>query len=114
MIDVHHLDRAVGSVLRKARELVGLSLSDVARLTGDRFKPSTVAGYERGERSISVSRFLTLARFYGKRPGELLSEAVSGSERAGEEDVVVVLPHEDASGVASAVNSSDSRSQEMD
>ena len=91
MIVVHHLDQAVGSALRRARGLMGVSLNDVARLTGDRFKPSTVAGYERGERSISVSRFVDLARFYGASPDGLLVQAMAGSEPGGEE-VLVVLP----------------------
>lgn len=70
---------------------MGLSLSDVARLTGGRFKPSTVAGYERGERSISLSRFAALARFYGAHPPDLLAEALVRS-RLREAEVVVVLP----------------------
>lgn len=95
MIDVHHLDQAVGSALREAREHTGLSLNDVARLTGGRFKPSTVAGYERGERSLSVSRFLALARFYGISPDHLLAQVKAGSEQRADE-VVVVLPHGDS------------------
>lgn len=74
---------------------MGLSLNDVARLTGGRFKPSTVAGYERGERSLSVSRFLALARFYGISPDDLITQVAAGSEQRADE-VVVVLPHGDS------------------
>lgn len=91
IIIVHHLDRAVGSALRRARDVAGLTLKDVERLTEGRFKPSTVAGYERGERSISVSRFLALARFYGALPDGLLADAMVFSDYDIEE-LVVVLP----------------------
>lgn len=71
-----HFDRAVGAVLRRARQEEGLSLQDVARRTGGRFKTSTVAGYERGERSISLQRFAALAGFYHRLPDQLLGEAL--------------------------------------
>jgi len=42
-----------------------------------RFKPSVIGGYERGERSISLSRFCELARFYGVPPDRLLAEVMA-------------------------------------
>jgi len=105
MIGVHHLDRAVGTALRRARDAAGLSLKDVERLTEGRFKPSTVAGYERGERSISVSRFLSLARFYSTHPDEILSDALS-LIRHGDMEVVVVLPGDVAETVNAATRTS--------
>ncbi|HEX6262799.1 MAG TPA: helix-turn-helix transcriptional regulator [Actinomycetota bacterium] len=91
---MHHLDGIVGSALRQARERTGLSLKDVERLTNGRFKPSTVAGYERGERSITVSRFVALARFYGARPSGLLSDATHAQE--GRKRLVMVVPEDAA------------------
>lgn len=105
VLDVHHLDRAVGTALRRARDAAGLSLKDVERLTEGRFKPSTVAGYERGERSISVSRFLSLARFYATHPDEILSDVLS-LIRHGDMEVVVVLPRDVAETVNAATRTS--------
>lgn len=102
---MHHLDRAVGTALRRARDAAGLSLKDVERLTEGRFKPSTVAGYERGERSISVSRFLSLARFYAAHPDEILSDVLS-LIRHGDMEVVVVLPRDVAETVNAATRTS--------
>lgn len=67
-------DRAVGAVLRKAREGKRLSLHDVEERSRGRFKPSTVAGYERGERAISLARFARLASVYDRPPDDLLGE----------------------------------------
>jgi transcriptional regulator with XRE-family HTH domain len=43
-------------------------------------KPTAVAGYERGERSISVRRFWELCELYGVRPVAVLAEIVQGAE----------------------------------
>lgn len=67
-------DRVTGAVLRRAREARRFTLHDVGRRSEGRFKPSTVAGYERGERSISLDRFRQLATFYDRPPDELLGE----------------------------------------
>ena len=39
-----------------------------------------MAGYERGERSISLVRFIELCRFYGTSPNGLLADILSGAE----------------------------------
>lgn len=75
--------------MRRAREDAGLSLKDVERRTDGRFKPSTIAGYERGERAITVSRFVALAAAYGAHPGAVLEAAVARS--AGHWDRLVVI-----------------------
>ncbi|HEX6262801.1 MAG TPA: helix-turn-helix domain-containing protein [Actinomycetota bacterium] len=69
-------DRLAGAALRRAREAVGLTLHEVAERSGGRFKPSTVAGYERGERSISLGRFAQLATVYDRPPDQLLGEVL--------------------------------------
>lgn len=92
IITVHHFDRAVGLALRRSREAAGLSLKEVERITDCRFKPSTIAGYERGERSITVSRFVELATVYGALPNGLLAEAVARSGE-GFDRLVVVSPN---------------------
>lgn len=68
---------AVGRVLRRARRDRGLTLRDLARVTGGRFKPSAVGGYERGVRAISLRRFCELARVYGMSPDGLLAQVMA-------------------------------------
>lgn len=82
----------MGLALRRSRESAGLSLKDVERVTGGRFKPSTVAGYERGERSISICRFLSLSGAYAAHPVEMLSEALTGHAST---EQVVTHPREE-------------------
>ncbi len=68
--------RSLGTALRSARRERGLKLRDVAMWSGRRFAPTTVAGYEHGQRSISVERFCALADLYGTAPEELLARAL--------------------------------------
>jgi len=64
----------VGGALRRIRTERELTLRDVEIRSEGRFTPSTIAGYERAERSISLRRFCELATFYGVEPGRLLTE----------------------------------------
>lgn len=66
----------VGRVLRRARKTCGLTLRDLLRTSHGRFKPSSVAGYERGERAISLERFCELAEFYGVSADRLLADVL--------------------------------------
>jgi transcriptional regulator with XRE-family HTH domain len=66
----------IGRALRRARRERGLTLRQVAERSRDRFKPTSVAGYERGERSISVERFSELSAIYGIPPDRLLADAL--------------------------------------
>lgn len=63
-----------GRALRRARMARGLTLRDVGYRSDGAFTPTAVAGYERGERSISLQRFCELAAFYGVAPERLLAE----------------------------------------
>lgn len=56
--------RKVGDRLRAIRRQRGLSLHEAERVSGDEFKASVLGAYERGERSISVSRLERLAAIY--------------------------------------------------
>jgi len=71
---------SLGQRLRAARRQRGWSLGEVETQTDGQFKASVVGAYERGERAISVQRFVRLVEAYGGRPNELLpmSEPVSG------------------------------------
>jgi len=74
----------IGRALRRAREARGLTLRAVATVSGGRFKATSVAGYERGERSVSVVRFCELCRFYGASPDRLLAEIMRAMEGTAE------------------------------
>jgi transcriptional regulator with XRE-family HTH domain len=65
---------SVGRALREARTRVGLRLADVRRLSNGRFSPTTVAGYERAERSITIERFVELCDLYQVEPERLLAQ----------------------------------------
>ena len=71
----------IGLVLRRARRLRGWTLRRAAEAAGGRFAPTSIAGYERGERAITVERFIELASLYRVRPERLFAEAVRAIER---------------------------------
>jgi transcriptional regulator with XRE-family HTH domain len=90
---------AAGEVLRQIRVARSLSLRQVTVRSGGRFKPSSVASYERGERQISLERLFALAGVYGVAPERIVAaiahrlEEARGRDRAvsGEaRDLVVV------------------------
>lgn len=68
--------RHVGRVLRRTRLDRGLTLHDVTRISRGAFKPTTIAGYERGERMISLERFHALATLYQIPAEQLLDDAL--------------------------------------
>jgi transcriptional regulator with XRE-family HTH domain len=80
-----------GTVLRRARRRQGLTLQGVWARSGGRFKPSAVGGYERGERSISLERFVALANLYGVAADELLGEILAHISPSGRAPVIIDL-----------------------
>lgn len=73
----------VGLGLRRARLSRGWSLRRAAVASKGRFAPTSIAGYERGERAISLARFVELCRLYGAAPTRVLAaaeQAASGRE----------------------------------
>jgi transcriptional regulator with XRE-family HTH domain len=64
---------AAGDVLRQVRTGRSLSLRQVTVRSGGRFKPSSVASYERGERQISLERLFALADVYGVSPERIVA-----------------------------------------
>jgi transcriptional regulator with XRE-family HTH domain len=92
---------ALGARLRRVRQQQGLSLHDVEERSGGEFKASVVGAYERGERSVSITRLQRLATFYrvpivqllpdpGPAPDEddatvLVIDLVALEQRAGDE-----------------------------
>lgn len=69
---VEDFNYALGQRLRAARRHRGWSLGDVESQTDGEFKASVVGAYERGERAISVQRFVSLAGVYGANASDLL------------------------------------------
>lgn len=69
---VDDFNYALGQRLRAARRHRGWSLGDVESHTDGQFKASVVGAYERGERAISVQRFVSLADIYGASAADLL------------------------------------------
>jgi transcriptional regulator with XRE-family HTH domain len=59
----------------------GLTLRDAALASRDRFRPSSIAGYERAERAITVQRFCDLAQTYGVDPVRLLEGVLREAHR---------------------------------
>jgi transcriptional regulator with XRE-family HTH domain len=82
---------AIGDALRATRRERGLTLRDVANLSGRRFKPSALGGYERGERAISLERFWELASVYGVPADRLLGEVLDRIDPEGRVEVLVDL-----------------------
>ncbi len=66
--------RAIGSALRRAHRARGLTLRQVSDIPGRRFKSTSVAGYERGERAVSPERFCELCHLYGVPPPAMLGD----------------------------------------
>jgi transcriptional regulator with XRE-family HTH domain len=74
------LSHQIGQALRQVRMARGLTLRAAARRSDCRFKPSSIAGYERAERAITVQRFCDLAGVYGVDPARLLGGILSDAE----------------------------------
>lgn len=76
--------KRVGQRLRAVRRQKGLSLQEVEEKSAQEFKASVLGAYERGERTISVSRLHRLAGFYGVPTERLLpSDPTISDSRAG-------------------------------
>lgn len=81
----------IGNELRRARRARGLTLRGVSRLSRGKYKPTSVAGYERGERAISLERFCDLCRLYDVPPPVLLAEILRAVRTTPEPDIDVEL-----------------------
>lgn len=64
--------QVIGNKLRQIRKDQRLSLHDVEQQSNHEFKASVVGAYERGERSISVSRLIKLCEHYHVSPATVL------------------------------------------
>jgi transcriptional regulator with XRE-family HTH domain len=81
------LNRAIGERLRAARNARGLSLSEVATLTGGLFSKSRISNYEQGIRRMSLEAAAALSAALGNVTApHLLCLDVSSAEQLGEEE----------------------------
>jgi hypothetical protein len=62
-------------------------LRELTRQSAGRFKATSVAGYERGERTISVERFCELCVLYGVAPQVVLGDILVALGGASEREV---------------------------
>jgi len=81
------LELEIGKALRRARLARGMTLRQVGRLSEGRFRATSVASYERGERNISLERFIDLCRFYETAPDRVLADILRSAE-GGTETIV--------------------------
>lgn len=65
---------AIGSRLRRVRHQQGMSLADVQHRSDGRWKAVVVGAYERGDRTVTVSRLSELAAFYDVPLADLLPD----------------------------------------
>lgn len=77
----------IGRALRRLRRSRGLKLRDVSERSEGRFKPTSVAGYERAERSISLERFIEICRLYGAPPERVLADVMRAVEGRTEPEI---------------------------
>jgi len=94
---VDKFSASLGQKLRAARRQRGWSLGEVESHTDGEFKASVVGAYERGERAISVQRFVRLAETYNVVPADLLPIPSDG-------DLVIDLDILSAEGSADLVD----------
>lgn len=103
-----------GTVLREHRNRRGMTLRDVSRESGGILKPSSVAGYERGERAISLARFVYLTGVLGVAPEQLLSEIMARISGEAQPDIVIDLTEFDGlEGLVSALRVSAPRNESL-
>ena len=77
----------VGSALRRARRARGLTLRQVSDITASRFKATSVAGYERGERAVSLERFCELCHLYAVPPPAMLGDIWRSTQEPPEPEI---------------------------
>jgi transcriptional regulator with XRE-family HTH domain len=85
-------DRFLGEALREARLRKGWTLGQASEYSAGRFRPTSIAGYERGERQISLRRFAVLAGVYGIRADRVFAQVL---ERMRADDQILDLTPEE-------------------
>jgi transcriptional regulator with XRE-family HTH domain len=81
----------IGAALRDARTRSGLSRRAVQQSTRGRLSATAIGGYERGERTITIDRFVELASALGVAPEDLLADALSAATPKERREVTIDL-----------------------
>jgi hypothetical protein len=68
-----------------------MTLQEAAHRSRGRFAATSIAGYERGERHISLARFCDLADLYQVRPERLLAQVMERVRPQERPDIVIDL-----------------------
>jgi len=87
---------AIGARLRRVRHQQNMSLADVQAQSEGRWKAVVVGAYERGDRTVTLSRLADLAEFYDVPLGDLLPDP-SRASRATAGRITLDLVRLDAS-----------------
>jgi transcriptional regulator with XRE-family HTH domain len=82
--------KELGVRLRAIRSQQGMSLQAVERKSDGKWKAVVIGSYERGDRSISVTRLADLAAFYAVPISELLPGGSTGPRRGDEMPRIVL------------------------
>lgn len=82
---------ALGGRLRRVRQQQRRSLHEVEAVSGGELKASVVGAYERGERTVSISRLHVLADFYRVPVAELLPDNAQEQSAPGPQRFVIDL-----------------------
>ncbi|MCW2603318.1 MAG: transcriptional regulator [Pseudonocardiales bacterium] len=82
--------KELGARLRAIRSQQGMSLQAVERKSDGKWKAVVIGSYERGDRSISVTRLADLSDFYGVPINELLPGGRTSPLRADESPRIVL------------------------
>lgn len=82
-----NLYKALGSLLRSARESTGLTLAEVAEKL--RVTTMTVQRYEKGERKISIEKIRLLCDIYSVSADNLMALAISKSHSGVDEEAII-------------------------
>jgi transcriptional regulator with XRE-family HTH domain len=89
-VDTHNQSQRLGRALRALRVARNWTLSDFERASGGRVKAVVIGSYERGSRSITVSKLQMIAAIYGV-PMSAVLPIDSESSYAISESVIIDL-----------------------
>ncbi len=79
-MEMEKINKALGHKLREIRTSRHLSVRAVEDKSGGAFKASILSAYERGERAMTVGRFVQLCEVYGATASEVLDEVITAPE----------------------------------
>jgi transcriptional regulator with XRE-family HTH domain len=98
--EAREFDQSVGETLRDARLRLGLSRQEVAGRASGRLTSTAIGGYERGERAITLDRFVEFALAIGVPPEELLGDALERADPAERHEITIDLTRLEQAGAS--------------